>query len=92
MAAPIGNTNAAKGKMFYDALRKALVQNPQRLPRIVEALLTQAEAGEAWAVKEVIDRLDGKAIQINQMENADGTPLLSGIQVTFIKPPETIDV
>ena len=92
MAAPIGNTNAVKGKMFHDALRKALVQNPQRLPRIVEALLTQAEAGESWAVKEVIDRLDGKAIQINQMENADGTPLLAGIQVTFIKPPETIDV
>ncbi len=92
MAAPIGNTNAVKGKMFQDALRKALVQNPHRLPRIVESLLTQAELGEAWAVKEVIDRLDGKAIQINQMENADGTPLLNAIQVTFIKPPETIDV
>ena len=92
MAAPIGNTNAVKGKMFQDALRKALVQNPARLPRIVESLLTQAELGEAWAVKEVIDRLDGKAIQINQMENADGTPLLNAIQVTFIKPPETIDV
>ena len=92
MAAPIGNTNAVKGKMFQDALRKALVQNPQRLSKIVESLLTQAELGEAWAVKEVIDRLDGKAIQINQMENADGTPLLNAIQVTFIKPPETIDV
>ena len=92
MAAPIGNTNAVKWKMFQDALRKALVQNPQRLPRIVESLLTQAEMGEAWAVKEVIDRLDGKAIQINQMENADGSPILNAIQVTFIKPPETIDV
>jgi hypothetical protein len=92
MAAPIGNTNAVKGKMFHDALRKALVQNPQRLPNIVNALLTQAELGEAWAVKEVIDRLDGKAIQINQMENADGSPILNAIQVTFIKPPETIDV
>jgi hypothetical protein len=92
MAAPIGNTNAVKGKMFHDALRKALVQNPARLPRIVETLLTQAELGEAWAVKEVIDRLDGKAIQINQMENADGSPILNAIQVTFIKPPEIIDV
>jgi hypothetical protein len=69
-----------------------LVQNPQRLPKIVETLLTAAEIGEAWAVKEVIDRLDGKAIQINQMENADGSPILNAIQVTFIKPPETIDV
>lgn len=91
MAAPIGNTNAQKGKMFYDALRKALIQNPTRLPRIVEQLLNQAELGEPWAVKEVIDRLDGKAIQINQMENADGSPILNAIQVTFVKP-EVIDV
>jgi hypothetical protein len=53
--------------------------------------LAQAEAGEPWAVKEVIDRLDGKAIQINQMENADGSPILNAIQVTFVKP-EVIDV
>jgi hypothetical protein len=39
-------------------------------------------------VKEVIDRLDGKAVQINQMENTDGTPLLSGIQVMFVKPQD----
>ena len=91
MAAPIGNTNAQQGKMFYDALRKALIQNPTRLPRIVEQLLNQAELGEPWAVKEVIDRLDGKAIQINQMENADGSPILNAIQVTFVKP-EVIDV
>ena len=91
MAAPIGNTNAQKGKMFYDALRKALIQNPTRLPRIVEQLLNQAELGEPWAVKVVIDRLDGKAIQINQMENADGSPILNAIQVTFVKP-EVIDV
>jgi len=26
------------------------------------------------------------------MENADGSPILNAIQVTFIKPPETIDV
>lgn len=91
MPAPIGNNNKAKGKMFYDALRKALVQNPTRLPRIVEQLLAQAEAGEPWAVKEVIDRLDGKAIQVNQMENADGSPILNAIQVTFVNP-EVIDV
>ena len=58
MAAPIGNANAVKGKMFYDKLRKRLTQEPHRLERIVNELITQAEAGEAWAVKEVIDRLD----------------------------------
>ena len=88
MAAPIGNTNAVKGKMFYDKLRKRLTQEPHRLESIVNELITQAEAGEAWAVKEVIDRLDGKAVQTTQMENADGSPLLSGIQVMFVKPTD----
>ena len=88
MAAPLGNDNRAKGKMFYDALRKALVQNPHRLDKITDTLITAAEAGEAWAVKEIMDRMDGKAVQVTQMENADGTPLLAGIQVSFIKPSE----
>jgi hypothetical protein len=88
MAAPIGNANAVKGKMFYDKLRKRLTQEPHRLERIVNELITQAEQGEAWAVKEVIDRLDGKAVQTTEMQNSDGTPILSGIQVMFVKPQD----
>ena len=86
MAAPIGNTNAVKGKMFYDRLRRRLTQEPHRLEKIIGVLITQAEAGEPWAVKEVIDRLDGKAVQTTEMQNSDGTPILSGIQVMFVKP------
>ena len=86
MAAPIGNSNAVKGKMFYDKLRKRLTQEPHRLERIVNELITQAEQGESWAVKEVIDRLDGKAVQTTEMQNSDGTPILSGIQVMFVNP------
>jgi hypothetical protein len=88
MAAPIGNANAVKGKMFYDKLRRRLTQEPHRLERIVNELITQAEAGEAWAVKEVIDRLDGKAVQTTEMQNSDGSPILSGIQVMFVKPSD----
>jgi len=84
--APVGNHNAAKSRMFYDKLRLVLVQEPHRLRSIAEQLVTQAEAGEPWAIKEIIDRVDGKAIQATTIENADGSPLLGGIQVTFIKP------
>jgi len=82
--APIGNTNAAKGRLFYDKLRKALTQDPQRLTNVAESLIASAEAGEAWAIRELIDRVDGKAIQA--IENSDGSPLLAGIQVTFVNP------
>ena len=88
MAAPIGNLNAVKGKLFYDKLRKRLTQEPHRLERIVNELITQAEQGESWAVKEVIDRLDGKAVQTTEVQNSDGSPILSGIQVMFVKPQD----
>jgi hypothetical protein len=84
--APVGNQNAAKSRMFYDKLRLVLTTEPHRLRGIAEQLVSQAEAGEPWAIKEIIDRMDGKAIQATTIENADGSPLLGGIQVTFIKP------
>jgi len=84
----LGNTNAAKGKMFYDQLRKIAVQEPTKLREVAEGLFEAARAMEPWAVKELIDRLDGKAVQQTELTGAEGAPLLSGIQVTFIKPNE----
>ena len=81
-----GNQNAAKQRMFYDKLRLVLTQEPHRLRQIAEQLVKKAEEGEPWAIKELIDRVDGKAHQAVALENSDGTPLLTGIQVTFVKP------
>jgi hypothetical protein len=86
--APLGNTDAAKGKMFYDQLRKIAVQEPTKLREVAEGLFEAARAMEPWAVKELIDRLDGKAVQQTELTGAEGAPLLSGIQVTFVKPNE----
>ena len=78
--------NASKGVMFKDKLRLILTQEPHRLRAIADTLVRKAEEGEPWAVKEIMDRMDGKAHQAVSVENADGSPLLSGIQVTFIRP------
>ena len=86
MGAPVGNMNASKGVMFKDKLRLILTQEPHRLRAIADTLVKKAEEGEPWAVKEIMDRMDGKAHQAVSVENADGSPLLSGIQVTFVKP------
>ena len=86
--APEGNQNAKKGKLFYEQLRKVLVQNDAlRLRKIAEKLVECAEEGEPWAVKEIMDRVDGKAIQSSEITTADGAPL-AGIQVMFVKPNE----
>ena len=87
VGAPLGNNNHKKGKPFQDALRRAIAQNPTKVRAIVDKVLDLAEEGESWAVKEVADRLDGKAVQATVMTDADGEPL-AGIQVTFVKPNE----
>lgn len=86
--APIGNKNNAKAKIFYDALRKQLVQNPDKLEKVADGLIESAMAREPWAVKELMDRMDGKAIQFQEITGAEGSPLLTGIEVTFVKPSE----
>lgn len=86
--APKGNDNAKKGKLFYGELRKVLVQEDARkLRAIANKLVDAAEEGEAWAVKEIMDRIDGKALQATSIENPDGTAI-TGIQVTFVRPGE----
>jgi hypothetical protein len=84
----MGNQNAVKGKIFFGELRKVLVQeDAKRLRAIAEKLVKSAEDGEAWAVKEIMDRMDGKPLQATSIENPDGTAI-TGIQVTFVKPSE----
>lgn len=62
MAAPVGNSNARKGKEWFDALRKECVQR-QALEKIARVLVDKAEAGEAWAIQEIANRFDGKPAQ-----------------------------
>lgn len=85
--APEGNNNAGKGRMFFAELRKIAVQNPHKLRKVAEKLFDEAEAGEPWAVKEIIDRFDGKAVQSTEISGADGKEL-TGFQLVFVEPNE----
>jgi hypothetical protein len=71
-------------------MRRALAQNPQKIAKIVDKVLDQAEAGEPWAVKEVADRLDGKAIAIQEIQGPNGAELKTGVVITFVEPDGTI--
>jgi hypothetical protein len=88
VGAPLGNNNHRKGKPFQDALRRAIAQNPQKLRNAADKVLDLAEAGEAWAVKEIADRLDGKSHQSTSLEDADGNNIINAIEVRFVKPSE----
>ena len=83
--APKGNDNAKKGKLFYGELRKVLVQNDAlKLRMIAEKLVEAAEEGEPWAVKEIMDRMDGKAVQQTELSGPDGEKLVTHIGFTFV--------
>jgi hypothetical protein len=83
--APIGNRNAQKGRMWNDALRRAIAQdNGKRLRAAIEQLLNLASNGEPWPIKELADRLDGHPKQVNYIES-EGSDL-TAIRVTFVRP------
>ena len=87
VGAPEGNDNAKKGKMFYDQLRKILVQNDQfKLRKISEKLAEAAEKGEAWAIKEIMDRMDGKPVAIQEVQGPNGAELKTGFTLIFEEP------
>jgi len=71
--APKGNQNAAKPKIITEAIRKHLIQNPHKADEIVGVLIDKALAGDMPAIKELMDRLEGKAVQsVEQNTNLTG--------------------
>ena len=83
--APEGNQNAKKGKLFYEQLRMVLIQNDKfKLRKIADKLVESAEKGEAWAIKEIMDRMDGKAVQATEISGPDGAEFVKGIGFMFV--------
>jgi len=66
--APIGNQNARKGKLWNAAILRALEKRSradriEALDALAEKLLQGCDEGDITALKELGDRLDGKATQ-----------------------------
>jgi hypothetical protein len=91
VGAPAGNTNSNKNnRIWANTIRKLAVQEDyKRIHAIAEKLYEKAIEGDLGAIKEVGDRLDGKAVATQELTGADGKDLPSGIGIVFVKPDDS---
>lgn len=78
--APKGNKNAAKSKPWQDAINRALARygNGDKdggLNRLADELIKKCEEGDLSALKELGDRIEGKAAQSVTLSGDDENPL-----------------
>ena len=92
MGAPLGNQNGKKAKRWEGAIARALARVAEGkgveagLDPLADKLIQAAQAGEQWALKELGDRLDGKAAQSLTVGGDEEAPLrVKGI-VELIRP------
>ena len=62
MAKPRGTLNKQGGKIWADAIRKVMMTGGN-LEKLAKSLVKAAEEGDITAIKEIGDRMDGKAVQ-----------------------------
>lgn len=81
-----GNPDGAKKhKVFYAALNRAITQEDgKRVREAAEKLLDLAAAGEAWAIKELRDTLDGKPAQTIAGDEDNPITLISRIERVIV--------
>jgi len=86
-----GNTNSSKSnRIWANTIRKLAIQEDyKRIHAIAEKLFEKAAEGDLGAMKEVGDRLDGKAVATQELTGPDGSNLPSGIGILFVKPDDS---
>lgn len=87
--APEGNKNSSKiNRLWADTIKRKAKQNPERMGRIVDKLFDKAEDGDLAAMREIGDRIDGKAVATTELSGLDGTQLPLGITVEYVRPKD----
>ncbi|CAB4142988.1 hypothetical protein UFOVP1414_7 [uncultured Caudovirales phage] len=92
---PVGSKDSKPrnaDRPFADALRVAIHRAIEtgehkgkvRLNVIAEKLAVAAINGDAWAIKEIADRIDGRPAQQINHSGASGDELPTGIAVVFV--------
>jgi hypothetical protein len=71
--------------LWANTIRRAVVQaDPEKLRKIAEKLIEMAADGDMQAIKELGDRIDGKAKQQTEISGPDGAAIPMKTVVNFI--------
>ena len=73
-----GNEHSSKiNRLLGETLKRRLIQEEaHRANKVIEALLVKAEDGDVHAIKEVLDRSDGKVMQESKISGDLDQPLM----------------
>ena len=89
--ANIGNKHSSKNnRLWAETLKRAVIQaDAQKLRAIADALIEKAASGDVSAIKELGDRIDGKAVATTELTGVDGSALPISIGINFVKPDDS---
>jgi hypothetical protein len=87
--APLGNKNAAKPRIWHQAIMRALetreksrIDGKKEIDALADRLLDLVAAGDLAALKEFGDRLDGKPAQALTVSGEEGgAPIATRIEL-----------
>lgn len=94
MAAPQGNQFAVKAKRWSQAIDRALAARSRKdqidaLDQLAEKLLAKCDEGDMTALKELGDRLEGKAAQAVTVLGDEDQPLVHKLVREIVRPNNT---
>lgn len=88
MAGVKGRSGKHTDKAWRDAIRLAIARRDKgevkAIQLLADALLDKAMEGDMQALKEIGDRLDGKAIQATALTDSEGNDVPVGVDVRII--------
>ena len=91
MAAPLGNQNAKKARLWADAIRRAVARRAGGdlsvgLDTLADKLIAAVETGDLPALKEFGDRIDGKPAQAIIGGDEGDNPISMNLAVSYADP------
>lgn len=87
--APKGNQNAKNAKEWQQAIKRALSRYSKEnwragLDKCADQFVQAAASGDAWALKEIGDRIEGKPRQQMELSGPDGGEIPMSGTVRFV--------